>query len=204
MKKSSIALGVIVFILLLLGMNACSSYNNMVEKNETVTSQWQQVENQYQRRMDLIPNIVNTVQGQADFEKSTLQAVIEARASATQIKLDPSKLDEASMQKFQAAQGQLTSALSRLLAVAENYPDLKTNQGFSELRTELEGCENRIANERMKFNNTAQDFNTYVQKFPKNIWAGIFGFNKRAYFEMKEGADTTPTVKFEFDKKKNE
>lgn len=204
MKKSSIALGVIVFILLLLGMNACSSYNNMVEKNETVTSQWQQVENQYQRRMDLIPNIVNTVQGQADFEKSTLQAVIEARASATQIKLDPSKLDEASMQKFQAAQGQLTSALSRLLAVAENYPDLKTNQGFSELRTELEGCENRIANERMKFNNTAQDFNTYVQKFPKNIWAGIFGFNKRAYFEMKEGADTTPTVKFDFDKKKNE
>jgi len=204
MKKSSIALGVIVFILLLLGMNACSSYNNMVEKNETVTSQWQQVENQYQRRMDLIPNIVNTVQGQADFEKSTLQAVIEARASATQIKLDPSKLDEASMQKFQAAQGQLTSALSRLLAVAESYPDLKTNQGFSELRTELEGCENRIANERMKFNNTAQDFNTYVQRFPKNLWAGIFGFKKRAYFEMKEGADTTPNVKFDFDKKKSE
>jgi len=201
MKKSSIAIGVIIFILLLLGMNGCSSYNNMVEKNETVTSQWQQVENQYQRRMDLIPNIVSTVQGQADFEKSTLQAVIEARASATQIKLDPNKLDEASMAKFQAAQGQLSSALGRLLAVAENYPDLKTNQGFSELRTELEGCENRIANERMKFNMTAQDFNTYVQKFPKNVWAGIFGFNKRAYFEMKEGADTTPTVKFDFDKK---
>jgi LemA protein len=201
MKKSSIAIGILVFMLLLIGMNGCSSYNNMVEKNETVTSQWQQVENQYQRRMDLIPNIVNTVQGQADFEKSTLQAVIEARASATQIKLDPSKLDEASMQKFEAAQAQLSGALSRLLAVAENYPNLQTNQGFSELRTQLEGTENRIANERMKFNMTAQDFNTYVQKFPKNIWAGLFGFNKRAYFEMKEGADTTPTVKFNFDKK---
>lgn len=202
MKKSSIILGVVVFLIALLGMNACGSYNSMVEKNETVTAQWQQVENQYQRRMDLIPNIVNTVQGQADFEKSTLQAVIEARAAATQIKLDPSKLDEESMQKFQAAQGQLSSALSRLLVVSENYPDLKANQGFSELRTELEGCENRIANERMKFNNTAQDFNTYIQKFPRNIWAGMFGFSKRAYFEMKEGADTTPTVKFDFDKKK--
>ncbi len=200
MKKTSIALSIIVFIVLMIGMNACSSYNNMVEKNETVTSQWQQVENQYQRRMDLIPNIVSTVQGQADFEKSTLQAVIEARASATSIKLDPSKLDEASLQKFQAAQGQLTSALSRLLVVSENYPQLQANAGFSELRTELEGCENRIANERMKFNNTAQDFNTYVQKFPKNIWAGMFGFSKRAYFEMKEGADNAPGVKFDFKK----
>lgn len=202
MKKSSIILGVIVFILLLFGMNACSSYNSMVEKNETVTSQWQQVENQYQRRIDLIPNIVNTVQGQADFEKSTLQAVIEARASATQVKIDPSNMDEASMEKFQAAQGQLSSALSRLLVVSENYPALQTNGAFAELRAELEGCENRIANERMKFNNTAQDFNTYVQKFPKNIWARLFGFNTRAYFHMKEGADTAPTVKFDFKKEK--
>lgn len=201
MKKSSIAIGIIIFILVLLGMNACSSYNTMVEKNETVTSQWQQVENQYQRRMDLIPNIVNTVQGQADFEKSTLQAVVEARASATQVKVDASKLDEASLQRFQAAQGQLTSALSRLLAVAENYPNLQANQGFSELRTELEGAENRIANERMKYNNAAQDFNTYVQRFPKNIWAGMFGFNKRAYFEMTEGAEKAPGVKFDFGKK---
>lgn len=201
MKKSTIALGVILFFVLLLGMNGCSSYNSMVEKNETVSAQWQQVENQYQRRMDLIPNIVNTVQGQANFEKSTLEAVIAARASATQVKLDPSKLDEASIQKFQEVQGQLSSALSRLLVVSENYPELKANQGFSELRTELEGCENRIANERMKFNNTAQDFNTYVQKFPKNIWAGMFGFKPRGYFHMKEGADTAPTVKFDFDKK---
>ncbi len=204
MKRSSVILGVIVFVIALLGMNACGSYNTMVEKNETVTSQWQQVENQYQRRMDLIPNIVSTVQGQADFEKSTLQAVIEARAAATQVKLDPSKLDEESMKKFQAVQGQLSSALSRLLVVSENYPNLQANQGFSELRTQLEGTENRIANERMKFNNTAQDFNTYIQKFPKNLWAGMFGFNKRAYFEMKEGADTAPSVKFDFDKKKSE
>ena len=202
MKKSSIALLIIVFIVLLLGMNACGSYNNMVEKNETVTSQWQQVENQYQRRMDLIPNIVNTVQGQADFEKSTLEAVIQARASATQVHIDPNNLDEESIQKFQAAQGQLSSALSRLLVVSENYPQLQANQGFSELRTELEGCENRIANERMKFNNVAQDFNTYIGKFPKNIWAGMFGFKRRAYFEMKEGADTAPSVKFDFGKKK--
>lgn len=202
MKKSSIAIGVIVFIILLLGMNACSSYNTMVEKNEAVTSQWQQVENQYQRRLDLIPNIVNTVQGQADFEKSTLQAVIEARASATQIKLDPSNLDEASMEKFQAAQNQLSSALSRLLVVSENYPQLQANGAFAELRAELEGCENRIANERMKFNNVAQDFNTYVQRFPKNIWAGMFNFKTRAYFHMKEGADTAPSVKFDFKDKK--
>lgn len=204
MKRSSIILGVVVFVIVLFGMNACGSYNTMVEKNEAVTSQWQQVENQYQRRMDLIPNIVSTVQGQADFEKSTLQAVIEARASATQVKLDPSKLDEASMQKFQAVQGQLSSALARLLVVSENYPNLQANQGFSELRTQLEGTENRIANERMKFNNTAQDFNTYIQKFPKNLYAGMFGFSKRAYFEMKEGADNAPSVKFDFDKKKSE
>ena len=201
MKKSSIAIGVIVFILVLLGMNACSSYNSMIEKDEAVTSQWQQVENQYQRRLDLIPNIVNTVQGQADFEKSTLQAVIEARASATQVKVDASKLDEASIQRYQAAQGQLTSALSRLLAVAENYPNLQANQGFSELRTQLEGTENRIANERMKYNNVAQDFNTYVKRFPKNIWAGMFGFEKRAYFEAAEGADKAPSVNFDFGKK---
>jgi LemA protein len=201
MRSSSIILLVILGLALILGMNGCSSYNNMVQKNETVTAQWQQVENQYQRRMDLIPNIVSTVQGQADFEKSTLQSVIEARAQATQIKLDPSKLDEASLQKFQEVQDKLSSSLSRLLAVSEQYPNLQTNQGFSELRTELEGCENRIANERMKFNITAQEFNTYIQQFPKNIWAGMFGFSKRAYFQMKEGADATPSVKFNFDKK---
>lgn len=202
MKSSTVILSVIIVLALLLGMNGCSSYNSMVEKNETVTAQWQQVENQYQRRMDLIPNIVSTVQGQADFEKSTLQAVIEARASATQVKLTPEKLDEASLKKFQEVQGQLSGALSRLLAVAEQYPNLQTNAAFSELRTELEGCENRIANERMKFNMTAQDFNTFIQKFPRNVWAGMFGFSKRAYFEMKTGADNTPSVKFDFDKKK--
>jgi LemA protein len=199
--KSTVILAVVFGLLALFGMNACSSYNGLVEKNEAVTSQWQQVENQYQRRMDLIPNIVNTVQGQADFEKSTLEAVVNARASATKIQINPDKLDEASMQKFQAAQGEVSSALSRLLMVSENYPDLKTNQGFSELRTTLEGTENRIANERMRFNQVAQDFNTYVQRFPKNIWAGMFGFGKRAYFTMEKGADKTPNVKFDFKSK---
>ena len=201
MKSSTIILSVIIGLVLLFGMNGCSSYNGMVEKNEAVTAQWQQVENQYQRRMDLIPNIVSTVQVKADFEKSTLQAVIEARAQATQIKLTPEKLDEASLQKFQEVQDKLSSSLSRLLVVSEQYPALQTNQGFSELRTELEGCENRIANERMKFNLAAQEFNTFILKFPRNIWAGMFGFSKRVYFEMKAGADATPSVKFNFDKK---
>lgn len=201
MKRSTIAIGVILFFVLLLGMNACSSYNGMVKKNQGVTSQWQQVENEYQRQMDLIPNIVNAVQGQASFEKSTLEAVIAARASATQVKLDPSKLDDASIQKMDQVQGQLSSAISRLLVVSENYPQLQANQGFSELRTELEGSQNRISDERRKFNKAAEDYNVYIQTFPKNIWAGMFGFKQREYFHMKEGADTPPTVKFDFDKK---
>lgn len=201
MKRPGLILIVVVALLALLGMNACSSYNNMVEKNESVTAQWQQVENQYQRRMDLIPNIVATVQGEADFEKSTLQAVVEARANATRVSINPDKLDEESLRKFEQAQGNLSSALSRLLVVAEQYPNLKANQGFADLRVELEGCENRISTERYRYNDMAKEFNTYIQKFPKNIWAGMFGFSKRNYFEMKEGADTTPNVKFDFGKK---
>jgi LemA protein len=185
-----------IALIALFGMNACSSYNGMVEKNEAVTSQWQQVENQYQRRNDLIPNLVNTVKGEANFEKSTLEAVINARANATKVQINPDKLDEASLQKFQQVQGELSSALSRLLVVSEQYPALKANQAFSELRTQLEGTENRISNERMRFNQMAQEYNVYIKKFPKNIWSGLFGFEKRAYFEMKEGADTVPTVQF--------
>jgi LemA protein len=198
MRKGSIVLISVVVLFLIFGMNACSSYNTMVEKNEAVTGQWQQVENQYQRRSDLIPSLVNTVQGEADFEKSTLEAVINARASATKVQINPDKLDEASLQKFQQVQGELSSALARLMVVSEQYPQLKANQAFSELRTQLEGTENRIANERMKFNQTAQDFNVYIKRFPKNIYAGLFGFEKRAYFEMKEGSDVAPSVKFDF------
>jgi LemA protein len=203
MNKGLLVFGILGFILLLGGCNGCNSYNSMVEKNEAVTAQWQQVENVYQRRMDLIPNLVQTVQGYADFEKSTLTAVIDARANATKVTIDPSKLDEESLAKFEQAQGALSSTLSRLLVVAEQYPDLKANQGFSDLRVQLEGTENRITQERKKFNEAAQDFNVFIKRFPKNIWAGLFGFRERAYFHMQEGADQAPKVEFNFkDEKK--
>jgi len=195
--KTIITLGIIGFLILMLGFSGCNSYNSMVQMDEGVTAQWKQVEVAYQRRMDLIPNLVSTVQGVANFEKSTLTAVIEARSKATSVTIDPSKLDEASLKKFQEAQGAITSSLSRLMVVAEQYPNLKANQNFTDLMTELEGTENRISMERRKFNEAAQDLNTYVRTFPKNIWAGMFGITKRAYFEAAEGSDKAPTVKFD-------
>ena len=196
MNKTLITLGVIGFLIFLLGFSGCGSYNNMVTKDETVTKSWQEVENQYQRRMDLIPNLVNTVQGYADFEKSTITAVIEARSKATSVTIDPGKMDEASIKKFQEAQSQLSSSLSRLLVVAEQYPNLKANENFMNLQAELAGTENRISFGRTKFNEAAQDYNTYIRTFPRNIWAGMFGFAKRAYFEADAGAEKAPTVKF--------
>ncbi|MEP7171042.1 MAG: LemA family protein, partial [Bacteroidota bacterium] len=148
------------------------------------------------RRMDLIPNLVNTVKGYADFEKSTLTAVIEARASATQVKVDPKNLTPEALQKFQEAQGQLGSALGRLLVVAEQYPNLKANENFLELQSQLEGTENRIAVERNKFNESAKEFNIYVRRFPQNILAGMYGFKNKAYFESDKGAEKAPQVKF--------
>jgi LemA protein len=195
--KNLIIWGGFFFILFLIGFSGCGSYNNMVTMDEGVTAQWQQVENQYQRRMDLIPNLVNTVQGYADFEKSTILAVTEARASVGQVKIDPAHLDQAGIQKFQQAQDNLGSAVSRLLVVAEKYPDLKANQNFLDLQAQLEGTENRIANERRVFNESAQALNTYIRIFPKNIWAGMFGIDKRAYFESAAGAEKAPTVKFD-------
>lgn len=168
----------------------------MVEKQEAVTAQWSQVENVYQRRADLIPNLVSTVKGYADFEQETLTAVIEARAKATSVNVDPSKLDANSIQQFQAAQDGLSSALSRLMVVVERYPDLKANQNFLELQSQLEGTENRIAVERRKYNETAQAYNTYIRKFPNNMIAGMFDFEKTEYFEADEGADTAPKVEF--------
>ena len=168
----------------------------MVTKDETVTKSWQEVENQYQRRMDLIPNLVNTMQGYADFEKSTITAVIEARSKATSVNIDPGKLDEESLKKFQEAQSQVSSSLSRLLVVAEQYPNLKANENFMGLQSELAGTENRISFGRTKFNEAAQDYNTYIRTFPRNIWAGMFGFAKRAYFEADAGAEKAPSVKF--------
>lgn len=173
-----------------------SGYNSIIEKNEAVKSQWAQVENVYQRRADLIPNLVNTVKGYAEHEKSTFTAVVEARAKATQTKIDANYLDAAAIQKFQAAQEGLSSALSKLMVVVEKYPDLKANQNFLELQAQLEGTENRISVERMKFNETAQAYNTYIQKFPKNIIANMFGFSQKDYFKAQEGTEKAPEVKF--------
>ncbi|HPV57877.1 MAG TPA: LemA family protein, partial [Tenuifilaceae bacterium] len=171
-------------------------YNNMVTKDEAVTSQWGNVENVYQRRLDLIPNLVNTVKGYAAHEQETFTKVIEARAKATQVNINPQNLNAESLKQFQAAQGELSSALSKLMVVVEQYPDLKANQNFLDLQAQLEGTENRIAVERRKFNEVAQDYNTYIRKFPKNIWASIFGFEKKNYFEAEAGAEKAPEVKF--------
>lgn len=195
--KNLIIWGGVFFVLIMTGMSGCNSYNKMVTMDEAVTAQWQQVENQYQRRMDLIPNLVNTVQGYADFEKSTIIAVTEARASVGQIKIDPSNLNAGNIQKYQQAQDNLGSAISRLLVVAEKYPELKANENFMDLQKQLEGTENRIATERMRFNEAGQALNTYIRTFPKNVWANLFGIEKRDYFEAVEGAEKTPTVKFD-------
>lgn len=172
------------------------SYNNMVAMDEQVSSQWAQVENVYQRRADLIPNLVNTVKGYADFEKSTLTAVIEARAKATQITVDPKNLTPEKLQEFQQSQGQLSQALGRLMVVAERYPELKANQNFLELQSQLEGTENRIAVERGRFNDVAQLFNQYIRSFPQNMVAGMYGFQRKAYFEAEKGSNKAPEVKF--------
>jgi len=176
-------------------LSSCG-YNRMVGLEESVTAQWAQVENAYQRRADLIPNLVNTVKGYADFEKETLTGVIEARAKATGVTIDPTNLDANSIQQFQAAQDGLSSALSRLMVVVERYPELKANQNFLELQAQLEGTENRIAVERRKFNDTTRNYNTYIRKFPALITANIFGFDQKTYFEAVEGSEQAPTVEF--------
>ncbi|HEY3372296.1 MAG TPA: LemA family protein [Prolixibacteraceae bacterium] len=196
MKKTWIILAVIAVLIVVTYSSIKGSYNSMVNMQEGVTAQWSQVENVYQRRADLIPNLVSTVKGYAEFEKSTLTQVIEARAKATSVQVNPEKLDAQSLQNFQEAQSGLSSALSRLMVVVEKYPDLKANQGFLDLQAQLEGTENRIAVERMKFNQSAQAYNTYIRNFPKNIWAGMFGFEKKAYFEADKGANKAPAVAF--------
>ncbi|MFO8020903.1 MAG: LemA family protein, partial [Perlabentimonas sp.] len=163
-------------------------YNRMVSLEESVAAQWSNVENVYQRRMDLIPNLVNTVKGYADFEQQTLTQVIEARAKATQVTVDPTNLNESNIQKFQQAQGELSGALSRLLVTVERYPELKANQNFLELQAQLEGTENRIAVERRKFNEMVQSYNSYIRSFPRVIYASWFDFEKKAYFEADQGA----------------
>ena len=191
-KNRWIWIGVIVVLVLFL----VSGYNKMVRLDEAVKSQWAQVENVYQRRADLIPNLVNTVKGYADFEKSTLTQVIEARAKATSVQINADKLDPQSLQKFQAAQDQLSSALARLMVVVERYPDLKANQNFLELQAQLEGTENRIAVERRKFNEETRKYNTYIKRFPQTLYARIFGFGEKGYFKAVQGAEKAPQVKF--------
>ena len=195
-KTLWITLGVIVFLVFAVFSWVKGSYNTMVSQDEGVKTAWSQVENQYQRRLDLIPNLVNTVKGYAAHEKETLEGVINARAEATKTTIDPSNLNEESLKKFQAAQGELSSALSRLMVVMERYPDLKANQNFSELQAQLEGTENRITVERKRFNEVAQAYNTYIRSFPNNILAGMFGFFPKAYFTAETGAEKAPKVEF--------
>jgi LemA protein len=196
LSKGVITLLVILGFVLILFFWIKGAYNGMVSKEEQVTSAWSQVENVYQRRADLIPNLVATVKGYAAHEKETLEGVINARSKATQTTVDPTKMNEESIKKFQAAQGELSSALGRLMVIVERYPDLKANQNFLELQAQLEGTENRITVERQKFNEIAQGYNTYIRQFPKNIIAGMFGFERKAYFEAKEGSDVAPKVEF--------
>jgi len=193
MSKSLI---IVVVIALILGMYGCSSYNGLVTSDTNVQEKWSQVQTQYQRRSDLIPNLVNTVKGVANFEKGTLVAVQEARSKATSINLTADQLTPENVQKFQAAQDQLSGSLSRLLAVAENYPNLKATQNFSELQAQLEGTENRISVARNDFNGSVREYNQSVRSFPNNIFAGVFGFPVKGFFEASQAAQNAPSVQF--------
>lgn len=195
-KKGLIIIGVIALLLFIGYSSIKGTYNNMVNLNEDVKQAWSQVENVYQRRADLIPNLVNTVKGYAAHEKETFTAVIEARSKATSTTIDANNLDAASMQKFQAAQQGLSSALSRLMVVVEKYPDLKANENFLQLQAQLEGTENRIAVERKRFNETTGVYNKTIKNFPTNIYAGFFNFEERPYFEAEEGSNKAPEVQF--------
>ena len=193
MKKSTIIIIAVVAILAIWGV---SSYNGLVKMDESVNTAWSNVENQYQRRADLIPNLVNTVKGYAAHEKETLEAVMAARSKATQMTVDADNLTPEKLQEYQKAQGEIGSALGRLLAITEAYPDLKANENFKELQAQLEGTENRISVERRNFNETARSYNTSIRTFPKTIIASMCVFEKRPYFEAEEGSQKAPEVKF--------
>lgn len=193
-RKGLIVLAIVVIVVLGVYSWMKGSYNEMVRLNEEVQAQSSQIENQYQRRADLIPNLVSTVKGYAEHEKSTLDQVTEARVQASQTRIDIN--DAEALAKFDQAQGELSSALSRLMAISENYPDLKANQNFRDLQTQLEGTENRISVERRKFNETARQFNTYIKMFPRNILSNLYGFEPVSYFEAQQGAETAPKVEF--------
>lgn len=196
MNKKNRTWIIVIAIVLLAILWGVRRYNGFIALEEGVTGQWANVENVYQRRGDLIPNLVNTVKGYADFEQETLTQVIEARAKATSVTIDPTNLTPQSLAAFQQAQDGLSSALSRLLVTIERYPDLKANQNFLELQAQLEGTENRIAVERRKFNEITRGFNTSIRKFPASMIAGMTGFDKKGYFEAVEGSETAPVVEF--------
>lgn len=196
MKKKWIVL-IVVVVLLLIGYSSIKgTYNTMVQRDESINTSWAQVENQYQRRADLIPNLVNTVKGYADFEQETLTGVIEARAKATSVTVDPSNLSPEAIANFEQAQQGLSSALSRLLVTVERYPDLKASTQFQQLQVQLEGTENRISVERRNFNDVVQGYNTYIRSFPKNLYANMFGFEKKGYFQATAGSEKAPEVNF--------
>ncbi len=195
-KKSWIVIGVIIILALIIYGNIKNKYNRMVQMEQTVESQWSNVENVYQRRADLIPNLVNTVKGYAEHEQETLQKVIEARSKATSTNINAENLSPEKLQQFQQSQSALSSALSRLMVVVERYPNLKANENFKQLQAQLEGTENRISVERRKFNEAARSYNTYINQFPQKIYAGLFDFEDKAYFEAEEGAEKAPEVEF--------
>ncbi len=197
MKKASkgLILIIIAAIIVVWGIN---TYNRIVSSEETISSAWSQVENAYQRRADLIPNLVKTVQGAAEYEKGTLTEVIEARSQASSVQVNANELNEESLSAFQNAQDQLSSALNRLLVTVERYPELKANQNFLELQSQLEGTENRINVERNKYNETVKAFNAHIRRFPTNVIAGLFHFDTKAYFKAADGAENAPSVEFEF------
>ena len=203
MKKIVPGCGKALLLLPLLGLTGCGSYNQLVTLEQNVNKKWADVQSVYQRRADLIPNLVSTVAGAANFEKSTLTEVTRARASVGQVKLDPNKAptDAAELEKFQRAQGQLSTALSRLLVVSENYPQLRATEGFQNLQAQLEGTENRISVERNNFNAAVQEYNTTLERFPTNMLNKMFGFKPRPFFNAQPDADKAPEVKFDFNQK---
>ena len=196
MKKGTIILIVAAVVVVALFLWMKNTYNGMVNMREGVKAQWANVENQDQRRSDLIPNLVNTVKGYASHESSTLAAVTEARRKATQTQVNFDRLDEQTLQQYNRAQGEVSSVLSRLMAISESYPDLKANQNFRDLQVQLEGTENRISVERRKFNESAQSYNRYIMQFPRNLFASMFGFRETPYFSAQEGAEQAPKVEF--------
>ena len=196
MNRTWIILGVIILVVILIYSSCKGTYNAMVTKSQNTKEKWAEVESQYQRRNDLYNSVVKVIQGSAQFEQQTLQAVIEARAKATSIQVDPSKLTPESIAAFQAAQNQYAGAFGRLLAVAERYPDLKTTAAFRDFQTQIEGTENRINKARDDFNQSVQDYNTYIKKFPTNLVAGIFGFKEKGYFQANPGTENPPDINF--------